>query len=350
MTHSDPLAADIEALVERSGEVLRDLRGARLFATGGTGFVGRWLLRSLAWANRTLALDASAVVLSRDPDTFRAAEPVIGDDPAFEWVTGDVRSFEAPAGPFTHVLHAATETRTAVNDADPDEALDVAIAGTRRVLACAEDCGVQRVLFTSSGAVYGTQPPGTALLAEEHADAPDAAEPAGAYAQGKRAAEALCVEAAQRGLPVTIARLFAFVGPHLPLAEHYAIGNFIADGLAGREILVAGDGSPVRSYLYAADMAEWLWTILVRGRPGRAYNVGSERALSVAEVASAVAATFDPPPAVRIAGGPAGSGSGGRYVPSTRRAREELGLRETVALDEAIRRTVDWHEALRRPA
>ncbi len=110
-------------------------------------------------------------------------------------------------------------------------------------------------------------------------------------------------------------------------------------------IHVKGDGSPFRSYLYASDLAVWLWTMLFKGCSGRAYNVGSEDALNIAAVAHEVAATVPQKMAVKIAGTPSPGAPAHRYVPSTARARAELGLRAEVPLRDAIRRTYEWFSA-----
>jgi len=106
---------------------------------------------------------------------------------------------------------------------------------------------------------------------------------------------------------------------------------------------VQGDGTTIRSYLYAGDLAVWLWTILLRGTAARAYNVGSEVATDIAGLANTVASVFDPPLSVEILGSPQPDRPVDRYVPSTQRARTELGLSLHVTLDDAIRRTADWY-------
>ena len=340
-----PLSRDLDFVLDQTAAVWPELRGGSIFITGGTGFFGCWLLESFAWANDKLHLDAQAVVLTRNPEAFREKAPRLACHPSVRLLPGDVRDFDFPSGSFSHVIHAAAESASGLNERDPLAMLDHLAAGTRHVLDFAVACGARKFLLTSSGAVYGQQPPEVSHLPESWHGAPDPVNPRSAYAEGKRTAELLCAIYNQRyGLETRIARGFAFVGPYLPLDKHFAIGNFIRDGLAGGPIRVSGDGTPVRSYLYAADLAAWLWTILARGEPCRPYNVGSEAAMSIAETARAVAAVSGLNCAIEVAGRPAVAAAH-RYVPSTARAQGELGLRQLTRLEEGIRRTLEWNTA-----
>ena len=138
----------------------------------------------------------------------------------------------------------------------------------------------------------------------------------------------------------TIARCYALIGPYLPLNIHFAAGNFLADVLNRRPVSVCGDGTPYRSYLYAADLAIWLWTIALRGKSCHPYNVGSERALTIVDLARTIAASVSPSLPVHLAQQPVPGQPSQRYVPSTATARTELGLDEWIGLEDAIQRSL----------
>ena len=337
----NPLAADLDHVLLHTQGLWEELRGQKIFITGGTGFFGCWLLESFAWANDKLGLNASAVVLTRNPKSFADKMPHLAGRSDLVFVAGDVRDFSFPSGTFPFVIHAGTTSSAPV---EPREMFATIVDGTRRVLEFAATHGTRKLLFVSSGAVYGRQPSEVTHVPEDYVGAPDPTDPGSAYGEGKRAAELLCSMAAGKNLEIKIARCFAFVGPHLPLDAHFAIGNFIRDGMRGGPVQVRGDGTPYRSYLYAADLAVWLWTILFRGKSRHPYNVGSEEALSIRQVAETVAAAFAPAPAVVIEKKPAPEIAAQRYIPGTKRAQEELGLQTRINLKDSIQRTITWHQ------
>ena len=320
------------------------MAGSRIFLTGGTGFFGAWLVESFAHANARLALGAELVVLSRDPTSVVRRLPRFATLPGVTLHAGDVRTFEFPRGPFDVVIHGAAESSTQPHAGDEQHMFDTIVDGTRRVLRFAESSGAGAFLLLSSGAVYGRQPPDVARLDEGFPGGPSPADPRSAYAEAKRSAEVLAAIAAARlSLSVRVARCFAFVGPHLPLDAHFAIGNFIRDAMAGEPIRIRGDGTPLRSYLYMADLATWLWTLALSESATGAYNVGSEDPLSILETARLVARVCAPDAEIVLGGVPSPGAPVHRYVPSTRRAESELGLRQRVGVADAVRRTAQWH-------
>ena len=296
----------------------------RIFITGGTGFFGKSILDYRLRHPEFLA-DAELTILSRDPAAFVAAHPTLANQPGVSFVAGDVRTFDfSTLQPleFSSVIHAATSAVTTLTD---DEMSSTIVDGTRHVLDFAKSCGAQRILFTSSGAVYGPQ-----ITAVGEDASPN---PATAYGRGKLAAEQLCVNS---GIPTCIARCFAFTGPYLNRHIHFAIGNFIQNCLDGEDIVIKGDGTPLRSYLYADDLVEWLFAILDRGKPGRPYNVGSPHGLSIRELAETVRTALGTKNEIKVLGLPSAPST---YVPITTRAETELGLSIKTPLEAAIRQS-----------
>lgn len=292
----------------------------RIFVTGGTGFFGKSI-----FARRAVVPSVRYTVLSRDPGKFRSENPTLASRSDLVWVQGDVRDFKFPEGSFDAIVHAATSAVTTISDAEQDSVIRL---GTKRVIAFAKAVECSRILFVSSGAVYGSQ--------TNPVDETAPCRPTTVYGKGKRDAEQMLLDA---GLDVKIARCFAFTGIHLNRDIHYAIGNFIRDCRAGRDIVVTGDGTAKRSYLYADDLVDWLFKILDHGETGRPYNVGSDVAVSIRELAEKVRCVLGGMNRIIVKGRPSGKPLS-VYVPCVDRARRELGLDVRIPLDEAIRKSV----------
>ncbi len=331
-------AEDLQRCHDVLGETAWDaLAEQRLFVTGGTGFVGKWLLGTLLDANTRRGLDCRITVLSRDPSAFLQRWPSMAH--RVQWMTGDVRDFPIGQEEFDVIIHAATDV---VADSTPEEIFSTCVDGTRRVLALAKKCFAKQMLLVSSGAVYGPLPPGMTHVSESHLGGPDPLQSGSAYGEGKRVAEWLAAQAADERLSVKVARLFALVGPHLPLNKHFAIGNFLSAAMAGREIIIKGDGTPYRSYLYAADMAAWLWAVLIRGASLKAYNVGSDESLSIADLAARISWILRSNSKIVTKQKLAFSPAPKHYVPDISQSTKELDLVSPLSLDDAIFRTAKW--------
>lgn len=335
---------DLDFILEHTAHLWEEVRHKRIFITGGTGFMGCWLLESFLHANAELKLNASIYVLSRNPEAFRLKAQHLFSNPCLTMHRGDLASFVYPEGEFQYVIHAATATENGECTASAASQFYLNLLGTRRILEFAGCCSAEKLLYTSSGAVYGKQPPDMPRIPEEYMGAPDTVDEKSAYGEGKRASEFLCaMHGKHHGFEAKIARGFAFVGPYLPIDLNFAIGNFIADTLNNQPIHIQGDGTPLRSYLYAADMTIWLWTILFNGISNRPYNVGSENGITILDLAKRVANASEKNLGIITAYEPLPDRKPERYLPSVERAGRELGMHQHINLEDAIKRTLAWY-------
>ncbi len=333
------LAKDLDHILANAKSSFEELCGKRIFITGATGFFGCWFLETLLWANNKLGLNVSITALTRNRAAFSKKAPYLAGDAAVTFVEGDIKNFKFPDGEFSHVIHAAS----GLQGDNPAEVMETIVSGTKHVLDFAASCKAAKFLFTSSGAVYGVQPPDVERLAEDFYGVPDISNANSAYGKGKRIAEQSCERfAREHGFEIKIARCFAFIGPYLPMTSHFAAGNFIRDALAGGPIVIKGDGTAYRSYLYAADLMIWLFTILSKGASCRAYNVGSGDEISIKELAARVIKQTGGKAELIVKENPVPGKLPARYVPDVSRAKKELGLESLIGLDEAISRTVAW--------
>lgn len=315
---------------------LPELAGQRIFVTGGSGFIGFWLLLACHWLNERGA-GIQLTLLSRNPDAFLEKYPAFRDQSWLEWVRGDVKNYLWPAESFDRFIHAAADTSPLA--AKSPQLFDDIVVGTQRVIEHATAAGSGRVLLLSSGAVYSEQPETLPRMAEDFPGQALALAPDDHYGRGKRAMENYARQAAAgRNIELVIARCFSFVGFGLP--GHLAISQFIADALAHNHLRIHGDGRAVRSYLHAADLAVWLLTLLGRGQAGQAYNVGSPDPLSLLEVASLVRDTLAPTARIEVFNRVT-SAPRQRYVPNTQHIEQQLRVNCWTSLESAIHRMAE---------
>jgi len=310
---------------------------AQILLTGGTGFFGRSLLRYLI-SNRSRP-SCKIFVLSRNPVRFLAQYPEFSGHFSINFLRGDIEKRDSLpwSGHFTHVIHAATDSKSS-SGLTPVMRFRQIVDGTSHLLDLAVATGARRFLLTSSGGIYGPQPSHLDVIPEDWPGSPPLTEPSSAYSQGKRAAEHLCSLAShEHGIETVVARCFAFVGSDLPLDEHFAIGNFIRDALSFNPITIHGDGTPLRSYLHQRDLAHWLFTLLEHGKAGHAYNVGSNEAISILDLAFLVRDILSPQKKVEVLGTSAVGSPRIRYLPDISKVYRHMNLSVTISLTDAIK-------------
>jgi len=291
------------------------------FLSGGTGFFGKSLLSLLKRGYGDG--ESHFTILTRAPAGFLQSCPEFSGMSNVDFVQGDVRDFVFPRGYFDYVIHAGAPAMLM----PPGVERDIILRGTERMLSFAKNCGADRFLFISSGGAYGVQPPGLEKIPETFPCHPETE-----YGIAKFEAEQMC---GASGLDFVIARCFAFTGRYLNREIHFAIGNFIRDALAGKSIVIQGDGTPYRSYLHADDLIEWLRVLLLFGRNGEIYNVGSDEAVSVLELAQTVRDVLHGGP-VDVRQSPVFGAKASRYVPDITKIQREFNVKITYRLREAI--------------
>jgi dTDP-glucose 4,6-dehydratase len=339
----DYLDNDLKYIYSKTDSILYNLHKKKILLTGGTGFIGKWLLEYFLWVNKNKLAEIEVFVISRNPESFlEKFSRFIASE--INFIEGDILTFDFDSlGSCDHIIHAAADADAKLNYEDPLRMINTVVFGTRNVFDYGVRVKAQKILYLSSGAVYGVQPPELRSFPENYPGGPDFIDTSSAYAESKRLAElyAACY-ANQYGLNITIARCFAFVGPYLPLDKHFAIGNFILNGLRGEDIIIRGNGIPLRSYMYSADLVIWLLFCLINGKKGQAYNVGSDYAISILDLANEVSRFF-PSVSVKVLGKISPTDRNQNYVPCTEKIKSELKVPGIVPLKEAIHRTVQFY-------
>lgn len=310
-----------------------------LLLIGGSGFFGKSILDSYKRGLLAQWRISKVLVMSRNSERLKIEAPELLDS-SIQLLTGDVGNINSLPNA-DYVIHAAASTDAANYLARPEVEKKNIQAGTYNYCDLAKKFHRNsRIIYCSSGAVYGQQPACLEYLPEnfDGGDVKEMSPVKRDYAVAKRDAEKAIETLGSQGCLVSIARCFAFVGQYLPRDQHFAIGNFIQDGLMNRSINVKATFPVYRSYMHADDLVHWLMTICHSASPlCPTYNVGSDQALTIGDLAELVAQRFT----VDVHKANLSQESVDRYIPSIAKAKKELGLKLTIDLATAIDKTIE---------
>lgn len=348
MARSPVVAEDLERIAA-APLPWEELAGRTVVITGANGFLPAYMVETLLFLNETKRLDVRIVGVVRDREKAQTRfEGRLGD--ALSLLVQDASSPLKLDGPADFIVHAASQASPKFYGKDPAGTILPNVVGTYNLLELARTRKSKAFLFFSSGEVYGTLRPEQIPIKEAECGHVDPMNVRSCYAEGKRAGETLCVSwAHQHGIPAKIVRPFHTYGPGMSLDDGRVYSDFVADVVAGRDIVMKSDGAAIRPYCYLADATIAFFMVLLKGETCQAYNVGNPKAeVSVLELAELLAHMF-PEKRLRVVKHIGPRPPGYLQSPIPRNCPDiakiqTLGWAPMLGLESGFRRTVQFYE------
>lgn len=325
------------------------LFGKTVLITGANGLVPSYLLETLLYLNETARAGIRTIALVRNRDRAMRRLAYLADRPDLTFVVQDVRDpYTGPRG-VDFVIHAAGQASPKYYGKDPVGTFAANVFGTLQMLQLAKEARSRAFLFISSGEVYGQVQDLTSPVKEDCFGWIDPLLVRSCYAEGKRGGETLCAcWHSQYGVPAIVVRLSHTYGPRMDLDDGRVFADFVADVVARRDIVMKSDGSARRPFCYIADSVAGIFTVLLRGRSGEAYNVGAESEVTILDLAELLCRLF-PERNCRVVH--QARNPGDPYLPSSNPGGhfdlskiKVLGWHPTTGIEEGFRRTVRSYE------
>jgi UDP-glucuronate decarboxylase len=269
--------------------------GKTVLVTGANGFLPAYLIETLLYRNEQReAVKTRVLGLVRNEDKARRRFAHYAGRTDIEFIIQDVAAPLELTRPVDIIIHAASQASPKYYGADPVGTLSANVFGTNHLLCLAQMLKVERFLFFSSGEVYGQVNDAQIPTSEDDYGLVDPTQVRSCYAESKRMGENMCVSwHHQYGIPTVIVRPFHTYGPGMALDDGRVYADFVADILAGRDIIMKSDGSARRAFCYLADATAGFFTVLLKGQSGQAYNIGNAQGeAGILELAQRLMALF----------------------------------------------------------
>ena len=329
---------DLEFIANVVSGLRNDYQKSAILIYGGTGFIGSWITQGLLHSNSLLGLDLRITIVTRNARLARKHFEHVKTE-KLRFIEHDFsksqlhENFEAD-----YVFHGATPTRALTGSGNEEQTVKAAVNAAKHAIQTQSnkfDCS--RNIHLSSGVIYGKQP----IEMKSRSESDFAGVNTGTYSEAKNQIDQIFNAAYNEGrIHFQSPRLFAFAGPKLQLDAHFAVGNFLADGLLGRNIQITGNPGTIRSYMYPSDLVSALLTIATQERYQN-FNVGSEESVTMFELATLVS-TITTNTEIKLANPEAPISN---YVPSISNLKTIMPKFEPIGIKQSIGKWIDWIEA-----
>jgi dTDP-glucose 4,6-dehydratase len=326
---------DLNLICVQSHPAIEVLRNKEILIYGGTGFIGTWLTAALLHADQQFNLKLKSKVITRNQSKAISKFGIHKSNIQFH--QHDLALKELKNNLTADIVFIASTPTNAstgsLNTRDLVQASINVVSQATRIRS--RNLGKPLIIHLSSGAVFGKQSMDYLFRNELDAVDEDSEEP---YCQAKLIIENGLMSAYTQGLiDYQTPRLFAFLGPGLPLNSHFAIGNFVSDGIQNRKIVVKGNPMTRRSYLYPTDLIEILFRSLQLKEPV-SLNIGSDTGITIADLADKVS-TLTSNLGVDFLN-PDSKPS--NYVPSTINLKKHIAKKSYIDLDNSLEKWIEW--------
>lgn len=352
---------DLQYICSNIKDELNKLSGKRLLITGGAGFLGYYLAQSVVYSNEHI--NKANPVHITIYDNFLRGLPdwllLLKENKSVTLVKHDIiDTLPSDTGDFDYIIHAASIASPLYYRKYPIETMDANVIGLRHLLEYLKrqnekGTPIQGFLFFSTSEIYGDPDPENIPTLETYRGNVSCTGPRACYDESKRYGETLCVNfAKQYDLPVKIARPFNNYGPGLHIKDRRVIPDFMNNILSGSDIEMFSDGSPSRTFCYIADAIVGYYKLLINGRAGEAYNIGTERPeismRKLAELLVSIAKKeINYTGRVILAKSTDNeylTDNPNRRCPDITKARTELGYNPSISLEDGLRRSLFWYK------
>ncbi len=279
------LEEDLERIAQTVAEL--GLKEKTFFITGATGLVGSMLVKSLLWANEKHGLKNRVIAQIRNQ---AKAEQVFAGFTGLNYCVGDICGPIEWDDEVDYIIHAASETKSKNMVEHPVETLWTTLCGSKNVLDFAKNKHAAKVVYISSMEAFGSVT-FSERATEDMLGSIDLTKPRSCYPEGKRMVENMCAcYYAEYGVPVSIVRLAQTFGAGVPKDDTRVFAQFARSAIEGKDIILHTQGTSCGNYVYTADAATAIFTVLHHGQDGECYTVANEStSMQIREMAELVA-------------------------------------------------------------